>query len=233
MDEFGIVGGLSPETTSEFYLSLIECSRKFCKSYPKIIIDNLSFPFSLEEEIIFKSRNEQKILPALIESVKRLNKVGVDFIVIPCNTVHIFIEDLRKISAVPIVSIIDETVNFLKRNKFKKVGLLSTTKTVDSKLYEIPLTKEEIYVLLPTKKEQKNISKIIIKILGNNIRKTDKRMLEEIIMRLKEKGAEAIILGCTDLQLILKQNNLQIQFIDSLEILMKATFERIKGETID
>src|SRR3989344_8382167 len=114
MKAVGIVGGLGPETTSEFYLDLIRKFRENTDTYPKIIIDNLSFPFYLEEEIIIKSTNEQKILPFLKESISRLNKAGSDFIVIPCNTVHIFIDELRKESLVPIMSIIDETIKFLE-----------------------------------------------------------------------------------------------------------------------
>ena len=102
MKAVGIVGGLGPETTAEFYLNLIKKFRQNCDTYPLITIDNVDFPFYLEKEIIEESVNEEKILPFLKESIRRLNKVGSDFIVIPCNTVHIFIDELRKESSVKI-----------------------------------------------------------------------------------------------------------------------------------
>ena len=221
------MGGLGPETTSKFYLDLIDKSRKFCKSYPRVIIDSISFPFSLEEEIIFKSKNEYKILPALKDSIRRLNQARVDFIVIPCNTLHIFLKELEKDSSVPILDIVQETLKFIKNIGYKKIGLLATGKTVDSKLYEIPLDANNIETILPTKNEQLKISKAIVKILKNNIGRTEKEELNSIIRHLAKRNAEAILLDCTDLQLVLKQNKFKIPLIDSMEIIEKSTFKRL------
>lgn len=220
----GIIGGLGPETTAEFYLKLIREARKHGKTYPSIVIDSLSFPFSLEKDIIQKSKNEEKILPIILKSVKRLNKAKVDFIVIPCNTVHVFIERLRNCSSVPIVSIIDETVAYVKSRKYKKIGLLATSKTIDSKLYEKQMEENGMKVILPTRDEQNIVSKIILKILENNISKKDKRTLDSIIYRMIKRGAECIILGCTDLQLILTKEKYPIEIIDSMEVLFQSTF---------
>ena len=110
MNVFGIIGGLGPESTCNFYLNLCSKFRKNSNSYPSIVIDNVSFPCKLEREIIQKSKKEEELLPFLKESIRRLNKAQVDFIVIPCNTVHIFIDELRKESSTPILSIIDETI---------------------------------------------------------------------------------------------------------------------------
>src|SRR3989338_4892833 len=118
MKSVGIVGGLGPETTAEFYMKLIKLFRENCEYYPSIVIDSISFPFSIEEEIIRQSKNEHKILPYLKDSINRLNKAEVDFIVIQCNTVHIFINELRNIANVPIVSIIDEVIKMLKSKNY-------------------------------------------------------------------------------------------------------------------
>jgi aspartate racemase len=220
----GIIGGLGPETTSEFYLNLIKDCRIYCNRYPSVVIDSLSLSFSLEKDIVRYSKNEEKLLPLLKESVKRLNRAKVDFIVIPCNTVHVFIEELRRCSSVPIISIVDETSNLVKKRGYKKVGLLATTKTVDTKLYENSSKTYGINILLPTKREQDKISSIIIKILKCNISDKDKKILESIINSLVQRGAEAIILGCTDLQLILTQNQFKIELLDSMKILVQSTF---------
>jgi len=223
----GIIGGMGPETSSEFYLKLIEMSRKACDSYPSIIMDSISFPFLLEEDIIQKSKNENKILPILKESIERLNKIGVDFIVIPCNTVHIFIDDLRKESEAHIISIIDETIKKIKNRGYKNVGLLATKKTIDSKLYENPMRKNGINVILPTRKEQDEISRIIVEILRNEVTEYSRNAIKRIIKKLMKRGSKAIILGCTDLQIILDKNGIDVELLDSFEILSESTFNRI------
>jgi len=223
----GIIGGMGPETSSKFYLELIERSRKFCDSYPSIIMDSVSIPFSLEEDIIQKSKNENRLLPLLKGSIKKLNKLGIDFIVIPCNTAHIFIDELKKESDIPIVSIIEETVKIVKERGFRNVGLLATKKTVDSKLYENVLIENRIDVILPTEEEQKNISRIIIRILQNKAYNEEKKSLKRIIENLIKRGSEAIILGCTDLQIILAQDEFEVELLDSMKILAESTFQRI------
>jgi len=164
------------------------------------------------------------LLPILKESIKRLNRVKVDFIVIPCNTTHIFIEELRECSSIPIISIIDETLKLVEKKGYKKVGLLATTKTVGNKLYEMSSKTYGIKVILPTKTEQNKISHIILNILNYKTSNKDKEILKSIINSLIRRGAEAIILGCTDLQLLLKESLFKVELLDSMEILMQSTF---------
>ena len=221
---------MGPETTSIFYLNLIKMARRYCDSYPSIVIDNVSFPFSLEEGIIVKSRDEEliRLLPILKESVRRLNKIGVDFIVIPCNTVHVFIEKLREVSLVPILSIVDETMKQVKTFGHKRVGLLATAKTVDNQLFELPFKENEIDIILPTKKEQDIVSRTITKILESKITGKDEERLNKIIKGLIKRGAEAVVLGCTDLQIILNKYKFPVRLLDTMKILADATFDKIK-----
>ena len=198
-----------------------------CDSYPSIIIDSISFPFSLEEEIVQESKNENKILPILKESIARFNKIGVNIIVIPCNTVHIFIEDLRKVSDVPIINIIDETIKRVKDGNYRNVGLLASKKTIDSKLYENPMKKNGINVILPTSKEQNELSKIIVETIRNKLAKNRKNVIKRIIKNLIKRGSEVVILGCTDLQIILNKHEADVELLDSFEILLESTFQRI------
>jgi len=208
-------------------LELIKKSRMVCDSYPSIIIDSISFPFSLEEEIVQESKNENKILPILKESIARFNKIGVNIIVIPCNTVHIFIEDLRKVSDVPIINIIDETIKRVKDGNYRNVGLLASKKTIDSKLYENPMKKNGINVILPTSKEQNELSKIIVETIRNKLAKNRKNVIKRIIKNLIKRGSEVVILGCTDLQIIMNKHEADVELLDSFEILLESTFQRI------
>jgi aspartate racemase len=197
--------------------------------YPSILIDSISFPTKLEKEIIVESRNEEKMLPYLLKSVKRLDATGCDFIVLPCNTLHIFIEELRKSTKTPILSIIDETAKYVKERGFKKVGLLATSKTVEIGIYEKSLKSKNIELVLPSKEDQKRVSIIITNILENKATERDETSLKDIIKDMSKKGSEAIILGCTDLQLLLKGVK-DVILIDTMRILMNATLKFYKDK---
>ena len=224
---FGVIGGLGPETTTDFYLEIIKKFSNNCDSYPSIVIDNVSLPFYLEKDIIQESRNEDKLLPFLKESIKRLNQSKVDFIVIPCNTVHIFIDELRNESSVPILSIIDETIKIIKQENYKRIGILATTKTIDSKLYWNPMKDNNIQTILLTGDEQEKVSRIIVKILENKVSKKDENLIKNIIKKLIKRGSEVIVLGCTDLQIIVRGKDYNVEVIDTMKVLLDSTFNKM------
>lgn len=226
MESVGIIGGLGPETTSEFYMNIIKKNSKQNSNHPKILIHNVPIPFSLEEDIVKNSKNEEKLLPLLIEGLDILQD-KVDFIVIPCNTAHIFIDDVRRKSKVPVLSIIEEVVNEVKNENLKKVGILATSKTIEKKLFDSKLITNNIRCVKPNKSDQNRISEIIQLILKGNKSNKLKSELLDIVNKLKEKGAEAIILGCTDLQLLLKQKNSTIKLIDTMGVLADSIVREI------
>ena len=222
----GIVGGLGPETTSEFYLDLIKKFRDDSDYYPSIVINNVSFPFYLEKEIILNSQNEEKILPFILDSISSLNDAGVDFIIIPCNTVHIFIKEFRSHSDVPVVNIIEECIKEIKSKNLKKIGILATTKTIDSGMYQNEIENNNINFIIPNSKNQNRISKSIINILNGDKNYDD---LHDIINNFIDNGCDSILLGCTDLQLIISDKTYNIEVLDSMKILSNRTFEILKG----
>lgn len=207
----GIVGGLSPETTSEFYLKLIEKSRKHGNSYLHITIDSVPLDFLTEDGL-----KANELLPLLVKSVKRLQ--NTDCIVIPCNTAHIFIEDLRRLSEIPVISIVEEVITRIKNNGYRKVGILATSATAASGIY----SGKGVEFVLPSPAEQDKLSEIIVKIIRNECTESDKAALQRVAFELCNK-CDAIVLACTDLQRVLKGD-----YIDSLSILAEAVFERLR-----
>jgi aspartate racemase len=222
----GIIGGLGPESTSDFYLELNRIAQdKGCSHRPSIIIDSLPVNFSIEEGFIKNGTGKNEYLQWLLEAIKRLEKVKVDFIVIPCNTVHIFLDELRKATTIPILSITEETAKACASKNFKKVGVLGTKLTMDNKLYDRELEKLGIEIIKPTEGEQEIIDDIIHKIVLGKAAEKEEDILRDLLQRLVERGAEAIVLGCTDLQILIK--NPEVEVIDSMDTLAKATFERL------
>lgn len=222
----GIVGGMGPESTSNFYLDLTRMSQRQCSSRPSVIIDSLPIRFSTEEKFIKDGTGKGEFLRWLTEAIKRLEKIEVNFIVIPCNTVHIFIDKLRKITEIPIISITEETARICSNKRFKKVGILATKLTIENQLYDKEFEKFGIKIIKISKKDQKELDNIIHKIVIGQTSEKDQKKLEGLIQELKNKGSEAIVLGCTDLQILLKKD-LRIEIIDSMHALAEATFERL------
>lgn len=225
----GVVGGLGPETTASFFTKMIETNRKKNKiGNPSIIVFNLPVTRQVENDLVVKGENIMSILPFLIDGVKKLEMAKVDFIVIPCNTVHVFIDDLRKISSVPIISIIEETSKQIVKKGFKKVGLLSTKQTIKSQLFNKELNKK-IELICPSVDDQEKISKIIGNLLTNNIKQSDRNVLINIIEKFKDLGVEAVILGCTDLPLLIQDRDSKLPLINTLDILAEAAINKFLG----
>jgi aspartate racemase len=153
----------------------------------------------------------------------------VDFIVLPCNTLHVFIEDLRRASKKPVVSIIDEVVNEVKSRGLKKVGLLAAMETFRSGLYESALAGNSVRVVKPSGQDRRRLSRIIHLVLKGVKSEALKTELVAMVGDMKRKGAEGVILGCTDLQLLLKQEDSSLRLIDAMEVLADSTVRMING----
>ena len=224
MKTIGILGGVGPKTTSHIYHSIINYFRESGeKKYPPILIYNLPFPFIIENEAIIEGKNAQKMLPYLIDGAKILEKGGADFGILPCNTLHKYIQEIRESVKIPFLSIIDETLKYVKSKKIKSIGILATETTVKDKLYDNILNKNGISVLYPNRREQNNINKIIIELLKGEKNKLQEKEVKEFFSSLQKRGSEAILLACTDLQIIASNIQAPVLLINSTEILINAS----------
>ena len=222
----GIVGGLGTETSCKFCFSVNHKIKNVHQQQPHIIMDNV--PMSKElEKVIAHGNASIEVAKLLHGSVKRLNVSMADIIVIPCNTVHVFIDQLREHSRVPIMSIIEETAKECKKKSLKKVGVLGSSLTINSGMYEEELKKHSIKAIIPEEDERNFISSCIIRIINLEQTDEDKRKMIEIVEKMKDKGAEAVILGCTDLFLLLSKENTPIPKIDSTEVFEDALVSRM------
>lgn len=231
MKTIGILGGVGPETTSKVYHSIVDLFRKNKEDkYPSILIYNLPFPFIIEEEAIVKGINSEKMIPYLVDGAKILEKAGADFFILPCNTLHKFTKEIREVVKIPFLSILEETVSQLKLMRIKTVGILATETSVQDKLYDEILKQNNINFLYPTRKEQDGINKIIIELLGGKKNQLQEKKIKNVFLSLKNRGAEAILLACTDLQLLTSTIHISIPIIDSTEILIRASVKEMIGE---
>jgi aspartate racemase len=228
MRTVGIIGGLGPETTSEFYLDIVfSCQKRDRTSRPPVIISSVPLPYAVEEDAISKNTGGiEKCLPFLISEAKRLERAGAEFIVMPCNSLHVFIGNIRGAVKIPVLSIVEETVKFLKKNNFRRVGIVSTSATIKNKLYENAFRENGIAYETPDGLQQAKMGKFILNLVNGQQNNRDREGLIQIINDFENKNVDCVVLACTDLQLLIpKSQNLKI--FDTMKILADATVEEL------
>src|SRR3989338_4267476 len=202
MKRLGIIGGLGTETGCNFVLNVNSKFRRLSGQNADVVLENVAVPKQVEAKIVSGDLS-MELFVLLSDAVSKLNDSDVDFIVIPCNSVHVFIDDLRKLSKKPVLSIVEECCNFCISYKLKTVGLIASQTTINQELYENLLKKSNIKVLKPDNKNQRIVNDIIISILDKSAGKKELSALLRIAQDLRANGAENVILGCTDLPLII------------------------------
>lgn len=227
MKTVGIIGGLGPETTSEFYLDLVfSCAKKDKTARPAIIISSVPLPYDIEEDAISKNIGIERCLPFLLSEAKRLEKAGADFIVMPCNSLHVFIKEIRDSVSIPVLSIVEETVKFLKRENIHKVGIVSTSATIKNKLYENSFSENGIEYIIPNELQQAKMGKFILNLVTGQQKNRDRDELIEIINSFDGQGLDCVILACTDLQLLIPSHP-KLKIFDTMKIFADATVQEI------
>ena len=227
MKTVGIIGGLGPETTAEFYLDVIfSCQKKSKTNRPAIIIASVPLPYKIEEDLIMKNEGAERYIPFLINEAKRLEKADADFIVMPCNSLHVFIKEIRNAVGIPVLSIIEETVKFLKKNNLNKVGIVSTSATIQNKLYENAFEENGIAYETPDDFQQAKMGKIILNLVNGRQNNNDREELIQIINDFEKKDVDCVVLACTDLQLLIPKHP-RLKIFDTMKILADATVEEL------
>ena len=227
MKTAGIIGGLGPETTAEFYMEInFTCQQVSPKNRPPLLIWNVPLVYQIEHDLLTKNTGQERYIPFLVEAAKRLEKGGADFLVMPCNSLHIFIKEIRNAVQIPVLSVVEETATFLASKKISEVGLLGTSTTVSQNLYEPALAKHSIAQRLPDGFAQAKIGKIISNLVLSRHNNADREELTQIIANFSETGVKTIILACTDLQLLMPNHD-DVEIFDTMKILADATVREI------
>lgn len=224
----GILGGMGPSASANLYQRIINLAQKKYGAtqdtdYPPMIIYNLPL-FGFDETGI---ANKKLVKKQLIHGVKKLEQAGVDFIIIACNTVHYFYQDLQATINIPILNIIEIAVNKIIKTNKKTIGLLTSETTNKLKLYQNELAKYEINSLSVNNQDQQKINKIILNVMSGTQTDKDKTILKNIINNFIQQGVKNVLLGCTELPLAIQQKDLKnIKVFNTLDIIAEKTLEK-------
>ncbi|MFZ2126362.1 MAG: amino acid racemase [Candidatus Microsaccharimonas sp.] len=226
MKSVGIIGGLGPETTANFYLEVIfRCQQLNDNQRPSVVIGSVPLLFEIERDLIAHNTGIKRYIPFLQEEARKLEKSGVDFLVMPCNSLHVFIDEIRAAVSIPVLSIVEETIKYLNSKDIKKVGLISTSATIENKVYESKLSESGIEYVTPTDEQRSKIDTIIQRLVNGEHLDEDREFLIDTANSIS-KDVSFVALACTDLQLLNPESN-KVEIFDTMKILADSTVAQI------
>ncbi|MFA6255526.1 MAG: amino acid racemase [Patescibacteria group bacterium] len=230
----GVVGGVGPEASNKFCEFLIKNKKANSDQEHLTFIHYCNPKIPDRTKYILGEGENPK--PEIIRSCKILQKAGASFIVVPCCTSHVFLKEIQEYVNIPIIDMIRILVRDVmeKYPKIKNVGILATSGSLKKNIYQNYFKDVEINAILPSAKEQEEL--VMNALYGSGgIKAGNKNFSKKKLMIITEKlikqGAEAIILGCTEISLVLKQKEFDVPLIDPMEITANAVIEYLKKES--
>ena len=229
MKSVGIIGGLGPETSAEFYLEVVfGCQKIDSTQRPLIVMSSVPLLVEIENDLIESNTGKERYIPYLVNEAKRLEASGVDFLVMPCNSLHVFIEEIRNAVKIPVISIVEETAKYIKSKGYETIGLISTSATIANQVYENVFEKNNIDFISPNGLQKAEMDKIIQRLINGQHLNSDRENIIQVANDLAASGAGAIALACTDLQLLLPQIE-EVPIFDTMKVLARSTVREIMG----
>jgi aspartate racemase len=223
--KIGILGGMSPESTAEYYQYI---TRTYTKrfgdyGYPEIIIYSVSF-----QPYIDWPTNERWDLVAqgLGQAAQMLEAAGADFIVIATNTMHLVVNEVQKAVHIPILSLLDVVADTIEAQQLKKVALLGTAFTMGKTFYQEALAKKGIEVIVPMANDRRYINDVIYnELVAGKIKPEARQGFLKIIDKLQVEGAQGVILGCTEIPLLIHQEDTSLPLFDTTTLHSEAALQ--------
>ena len=226
----GIFGGMGPEATLDFYKNLLEVTpaSKDQEHIPTIIFSNTKVP----DRIAAIAESGGDIIPYLEFSIRKLDEAGASFIAIPCNTVHYFHDEMQSFTDIPVLHLIREAAEEVAASYpgVRKVGLLATTATIESGLYHMELNAKGIEVVIPDEDIiVNNVMEAVFGIKAGTDMKVNEELLAGAALNLQEKGAELIVLGCTEIPLAYDSGSVDLPYINPTRVLAEKSVEMYRS----
>lgn len=219
MKTIGMLGGMSWESTASYYKALNEGVKSQLGGLHSAKICLYSVDFDEIEKLQHQGNWSETAL-ILAEAAKSVERGGADFLMICTNTMHKVVPEIESQISIPILHIADATAKILVRDGVTKVGLLGTRFTMEQDFYKGRITEKfGIEVIVPDTDEQTVVHDIIYKELClGQINSDSRERYLEIIANLHAQGAQAVILGCTEIALLVKQSDTTVPLYDTTQI---------------
>ena len=226
MKTIGLIGGMSWQSSKEYYKIINQIASDKLGGHHSCKSIMYTFDFDPMYNFIIKE-DWDNVAKNLIIAAKTLEKGGADFIIIVCNTVHMVADEVEKNINIPLLHIVDMTANKIKQSGFNAIGLIGSVYTMEKGFYKERLkTKYNIDVVVPEKSDRDYINKVNFTELDYGIiKESSRRRYIKIMEKLVDKGAEGVILGCTEIPLLVKQEHTEIPIFETTTLHAKSAVE--------
>jgi len=227
----GLIGGMSWESSLEYYRIINETTRNRLGGLHSAKSLMYSVDFA-EIEILQHQGQWQEATQMMIEAAQHVERGGADFVVICTNTMHKMAEEVQKNISIPILHIADATAERVKAHKLRKVGLLGTRFTMEEDFYKGRLIqKHGLQVIIPTAEDRAIVHRVIYdELVIGEINRTSRAQYQRIIDELVQQGCEGIVLGCTEIGLLVKETDSRAPLFDTTRIHAIAAVEYALAE---
>ena len=222
MKTIGILGGMSPESTVAYYeyITRTYTERFGDYGYPEVIIYSVSF----QPYVDWPNAGRWDLVAAgLSEAARKLAAAGADFVLIATNTMHKVVDDVRAAVDVPVLSLLDAVGEAILAQGISTVGLLGTRFTMEKPFYRGALAEQGITVLVPEERERDVVHRVIYdELVAGKIRAASRAQYVAIIEGLAAHGAEGVVLGCTEIPLLIRPEDVSLPLFDTTQIHAEA-----------
>lgn len=226
----GIIGGAGPIATTQLYLDIMaRCRRAGLDRRPPVLMASLRIDLAMEDNLLRTGDGIEGYREPLIEAANALSRAGADFLVIPCNTIHLLLSDLEAASPVPVLSIVDAVVEEVEKAGCRRVGLLATTATIRTELYQGGLQTRGIEVILLDDGQQAALAERISEEVGQGEATRDDPLGKNILRYFQSREVGILVAGCTELKAVMAGWSHPLPVIDSLDALGAAVVREMLG----
>ncbi len=227
MQTIGLIGGMSWESSAEYYRIINEDVRHRLGASHSARSLMWSMDFA-EIERLQHAGDWAALTALMVAAARHLEAGGADFIVICTNTMHRMAEEVAAAVAIPLLHIVDPTAEAIGRAGLTRVGLLGTAFTMEQDFYKGRLaTRFGLEVLTPDADDRRQVHDIIYReLVAGVVRDASRQVYRDVIARLVARGAEAIILGCTEIMLLVRPEDSAVPVFDTTELHARAAVER-------
>ena len=225
MKTIGMIGGTGWPSTLEYYRMINQETNKRLGGLNSAKMVITSFNYA-EIDALNKKEDHAGVYKLVLGSAQKLRNCSVDCLVLCANTLHQYVEQLEEEINVKVVHIADATAVEIKKQKLSKIGLLGTRFTMEMDFYTQRLKEQGIESIVPEKPERDFIHNVIMnELLKEEFKQESKLKFLKIISDLEKNGAQGIVLGCTEIPLLIKQSDVHLPVFNTLEIHAKAAVD--------
>jgi aspartate racemase len=223
MKTIGLIGGMGPLATTDLYEKIISLTdaHKDQEHIHVIIDSNTEIP---DRTTAILHHSEDPVFP-IVRSAINLENSGCDVLIMACNTAHYYYDVIKKFVHIPFINMITETASEAKKRGYKKCALLATDGTCQTGIYDKEFEKQNIELIKPNIDDQKAVMELIYDGVKAGNKDLDTSKFLASMDHLKSQGAQAFILGCTELPVAVDMYSLKGSFINPTEILARRAIE--------